>query len=137
MSAKKHLAGAPRKKLLGQGQVSQRAHEGHLRAAEALKKKTDARQFMKAVQIHELDPSFPLLPQNYEYKPKKPMDQNSGTYKARQRENWSYTASRYYEKLGLGSSSFISPPPTLGKSRGITSSWGAKRKPSHRRRGGL
>ena len=137
MGANVHLAGAPRKGRLSQGPRSQKAREGRLRGAEALKKDTDARQFMKAVKIQEVDRKFPLLPQNYEYKPRVAMDRTSDEYKARQRDSWTYAASRLFKRLGLSTGSLVSPPPTLGETRGLTSSWGAKRKVSHRRRGRL
>ena len=87
----------------------------------------ETRQFLKAVKIHKLDFSVPILPQKYDYQPRVPMSDDE--CKATQQENWRYAANQYHSKLGLSTS------PLAHDTRGDSSSSGAKRKQSKRRRG--
>ena len=95
-----------------------------------MKKRKDARQSVKAVNLHELDRSFPLDPQNHNPNPKVPMNRQSDTYKVRWPEHWSYAANRYRNRHGHRTS------PLAHDTRGESSSSGAKRKQSNRCRGG-
>ena len=83
--------------------------------------------YEKAIKVKEHYRKHPLVPQEYRYKPTQPMDRSSKEFQVRQRENWILMTNRRFKRLGR----------KVDNTKGELSSWGAKRKQSHRRRRGL